>query len=259
MMGGLPLPAASRPNARPDRALDGPVDAPARQSAARTAGASLTTERQIAYWRRSGLVRPGGSELAQARAIAALRRAGISLPRIRAAADRLRESWSPGNADAPGFEPFCDGSALPDGPPMGLFQRAEASAHRPLAGGDGERPAETARFTVLAGELFIRHPDGAWEGDRQPGQLILDGILPLPGAPVADDVQNPTAYRGTEYGRTARPPGLTEGREVILWFLGRENARPQAASSPRTPAGPPDRRFTATRADASGRSAPDEA
>ena len=112
---------------------------------------------------------------------------------------------------------------------------------------------------MLAGELFIRHPDGAWEGDRQPGQLILDGVLPLPGAPVADDVQSPTGYRRTAYGRTARPPGLTEGREMILWFLGRENARPRAASSARTPAGLPDRPFTATGADDCGRTTPDEA
>ncbi|MBE3199629.1 hypothetical protein [Parafrankia irregularis] len=117
------------------------------------------TPSQLAYWRRSGLVRPGRGELTQARAVAALRRAGLSPRRIRAAAERLRVA-----ADL--------GAGQQDmGIAVGRGTGAPAISARP-----GPRPL---RFAVYGQELFVQRPDGAWEGDRAPGQLILDGIVPL--------------------------------------------------------------------------------
>ncbi|MBL7490117.1 hypothetical protein I6A60_36155 [Frankia sp. AgB1.9] len=205
MTGGSPLPAAGTRAAGADDGL--PQAGAGRTGNARS---GLTTERQIAYWRRSGLLRPGVNDLAQARTIAALRRAGISLARIRAAADRLRASWPDSRGDEPMFEPLSGGFGPSDGPATG-----------------------SARFAVVAGELFIRHPDGAWEGDRRPGQLVLDGILPLPGSPFA-------AEPGTGTGQTARRPSVSvthpraaPDRETILRFVTREDARPRSAPSGR--------------------------
>ncbi|CAO5243203.1 helix-turn-helix domain-containing protein [Frankia sp. AgKG'84/4] len=127
------------------------------------------TPRQVAHWRRTGLVRGGSRELADLRMIGALRRAGVSLGRIRAALDRGR---GPARADA---------------------------------------AADLARFAVYAGELYVRHPDGSWEGERRPGQLVLEGavpLLPVPGAVMADALTAPTPDgRAPRLGgtRAARP------------------------------------------------------
>ncbi|EFC85443.1 hypothetical protein [Parafrankia sp. EUN1f] len=117
------------------------------------------TPSQLAYWRRSGLVRPGRGELTQARAVAALRRAGLSPRRIRAAAERLRVG-----ADL--------GAGQQDvGIAAGRGTGAPARSARP--------GPVSLRFAVYGQELFVQRPGGAWEGDRAPGQLILDGIVPL--------------------------------------------------------------------------------
>ncbi|WP_045875949.1 helix-turn-helix domain-containing protein [Pseudofrankia sp. DC12] len=199
MTGGSPLPAAGTRDAGVGDGL-----APAGAGRTRSARAGLTTERQIAYWRRSGLLRPGVNDLAQARTIAALRRAGISVARIRAAADRLRASW-PASGGEPGFEPLSGGFGPPDGP-----------------------SSQEARFAVVAGELFIRHPDGGWEGDRRPGQLVLDGTVPLSGSPDA----GMPAPRSPVSGRR---PHAAPDREAILRFVSREDARPRPGPSDRGP------------------------
>jgi hypothetical protein len=199
MTGGSPLSAGC------PRDIGGehgpPPDEGARSSPAQpgTARTRLVTERQIAYWRRSGLVRPGTHDLAQARTVAALRRAGISLSRIRTAVDRLRTSWTAGFGPEPEFDPLSGGFALPDRP-----------------------GSQTACFAVVAGELFIRHPDGFWEGDRRPGQLILDGILPLPGSPACAE---PAAAAARPRPAVPHAPTAPD-RETIVRFVTREDARP---------------------------------
>ncbi len=71
--------------------------------------------------------------------------------------------------------------------------------------------ADPARFAVYAGELYVRHPDGSWEGDRRPGQLVLDGtvpLLPVPGSAMPDALAAPTPDgRAPRMGgtRAARP------------------------------------------------------
>jgi hypothetical protein len=137
---------------------------------------------------------------------AALRRAGISLTRIRAATDRLRASWTAAHGDEPTFEPLSNESVTPDRP-----------------------PAKTAVIAVLVGELFIRHPGGGWEGDRQPGQLILDGILPLPGNTDLEPDRNTLRPRPT----AAHPPASPD-RETIARFVARENGHrsPKTGTEP---------------------------
>ncbi|MBL7502173.1 MerR family transcriptional regulator [Frankia sp. CNm7] len=203
MTGGPSLPRSGEPLAGTPRAARGS----GRQGQRRAGSArrALTTERQIAYWRRSGLLRPGPTELAQARTIAALRRAGVSLTRIRAAADRLQASWA---AVDPTYDPLSSAaSPSPRGPAS-------------LSDGLASRTAGPSRLAVLGAELFIQHPDGTWEGDSQPGQLVLDGVLPLPGPPSSGPDRS-ERRPGTASTRR-RAPG--PDREAILQFLAREDA-----------------------------------
>ncbi|MEX5634776.1 hypothetical protein [Parafrankia sp. FMc2] len=165
-----------------------PASAPAVVGAALRPPASPVTPRQLAYWRRSGLVRPGRGELTQARAVAALRRAGLSPRQIRRAAERLR-----------------------------------------LLTGSG-RPG-TVRFAVYSQELFVQRAGGAWEGDRAPGQLILDGVVPLvmvdgvavgplPGGipPSATAPRSGSAAAPPRTPLRAGPAGVS-GRDQIRLFL----------------------------------------
>ena len=241
MMGGSVFPASG------ETAAPGPgenVAAGSTRQAPKMPRPHLTTERQIAYWRRSGLLRPGATELAQARTISALRRSGISLARIRAAADRLATSWTALHGHDTLVGAVAGGSPLPADP--------ESTA------------AGLPRFAVVGGELFIRHPDGTWEGDRRPGQLILDGVLPLPGCAPADVTAaemksgpdrasatlGPAGPSATRPDRVAgpsatRPDGVASGdvprrnrvpgldRDAILRFLAREDTH--ASPRPRTP------------------------
>ncbi|SNQ46862.1 conserved hypothetical protein [Frankia canadensis] len=158
---------------------------------------SRITPRQVAHWRRSGLVRDAGRDLTELRVIVALRRAGMSLGRIRAAFEHV----------------------------------AAAEAH-----------------AVYAGELYVRHPDGSWEGDRRPGQhprlrtrrgrLPDEAVLPA-GArrPPARGAaahggdrgigraagRRPHGRRGAPAGQRARPPG---GPDARLIATARQVGRP---------------------------------
>jgi hypothetical protein len=153
-----------------------------------------TTPRQVAYWRRSGLLSPDRGELAQTRTIAALRRAGMSVARIRAAADRWRTVPAPTCADTP--------AGAPSDTPTG--------------------PAGQRRFAVHGGELYVQHANGTWEGDRAPGQLVLDGILPL--QPMDGGIRGDG---GVDADLLARPPAAA-----------RRAAAPRAAARASLPATP---------------------
>ncbi|WP_242424260.1 hypothetical protein [Frankia sp. EI5c] len=156
-------------------------------AALEVAGAEHVTSSQLAHWRRSGLVRPGRGELTQARAIAALLRAGLSLRHIRGAVERLRL--------LPGPEP--------DGAPAGI--------QAPL------------RLAVHGQELFVQRADGGWEGDRAPGQLIIDGVValvPLDGVALGalpgglpHDGTDPAGLRPRSGPRRGRPDGPAGGSD----------------------------------------------
>ncbi|WP_420848554.1 DUF433 domain-containing protein [Protofrankia coriariae] len=40
-------------------------------------------------------------------------------------------------------------------------------------------PLSELRFSVRGNEICFQHPDGSWEGDRQPGQLVYSQVLQL--------------------------------------------------------------------------------
>jgi DNA-binding transcriptional MerR regulator len=42
-----------------------------------------------------------------------------------------------------------------------------------------EAPLRELRFAIAGNEIFFQHPDGTWEGDRSPDQVVLEHVLPL--------------------------------------------------------------------------------
>ncbi len=104
--------------------------------------------------------------------IGTLRRAGISLGRIRAALDRAAT-------------------------------RTDAATR-----GSGY---DVRRYAVYADELYIQYADGSWEGDRRPGQLVLDGMLPLRPIDVAL-VSAPSARSARSTVTRPAPPVRSLGR-----------------------------------------------
>jgi hypothetical protein len=61
--------------------------------------------------------------------------------------------------------------------------------------------AGAGRFAVYGTELYIQHRHGEWEGDKRPGQLVLDYVVPL--HPVDGTVLND--HLNTPFGKTAAP------------------------------------------------------
>jgi uncharacterized protein (DUF433 family) len=44
---------------------------------------------------------------------------------------------------------------------------------------DYETPLRELRFAVYGDEIYFQHPDGSWEGGRQPNQLVLRHVIPF--------------------------------------------------------------------------------
>lgn len=42
-----------------------------------------------------------------------------------------------------------------------------------------DAPLRELSFGVYAGQVYFQHPDGTWEGDRAPGQIVLKGAVPV--------------------------------------------------------------------------------
>jgi DNA-binding transcriptional MerR regulator len=40
-------------------------------------------------------------------------------------------------------------------------------------------PLRELRFAIHRDEVFFQHPDGSWEGDHVPGQIVLAHVIPL--------------------------------------------------------------------------------
>jgi DNA-binding transcriptional MerR regulator len=100
----------------------------------------------------------------------------------------------------------------------------------------GAAPLRELRFAVQGRELFVQHSSGAWEGDRRPGQLILDHVLPLQpvdgaAVPAYPPAETAAARRGGRPQPTGREPAspairaATDAGAVIRRYLAAERVR----------------------------------
>jgi uncharacterized protein (DUF433 family)/DNA-binding transcriptional MerR regulator len=72
-----------------------------------------------------------------------------------------------------------------------------------------DAPLRELRFGVYAGEVYFQHPDGTWEGDRAPGQIVLRGAVPVEG------FRNELLHRIAEGGRRPDEVGRVVRRRRV--------------------------------------------
>lgn len=72
-----------------------------------------------------------------------------------------------------------------------------------------ERPLAELRFAIEADQIYFQHPDGSWESDRRPGQVVLSHVIAL--EPLRQRIRD-TATAPRE--RALR--GSTEQRRNVL-------------------------------------------
>jgi uncharacterized protein (DUF433 family) len=126
-----------------DELLAAPIE-----TAARLAGVSV---RRVRYWDQTGLVSPRIKQPATARTTVRLYEFD-DLVELVVVATLLRERIS-------------------------LRHVRKLVAHLRRVG--YQAPLRELRYAVVGDEVFVMHADGTWEGDRQPGQIVLQHVLPL--------------------------------------------------------------------------------
>jgi hypothetical protein len=103
-----------------------------------------------------------------------------------------------------------------------------------------DAPLDELRFALHGRELYVSHLGGAWEGDRRPGQFILDHVVPLlvvDGALLAGlpSLAPITTATGGQVGMLGGRAGSTAGgrraipsdRDEIRAFLTRQDTARQ--------------------------------
>jgi uncharacterized protein (DUF433 family) len=65
-----------------------------------------------------------------------------------------------------------------------------------------DRQLTELRFDVQDRNLYFQHPDGAWEGGRRPGQIVLAEVILL--EEVRADLRRAAAERSREPGRVVK-------------------------------------------------------
>lgn len=66
------------------------------------------------------------------------------------------------------------------------------------------RPLTELRFAILAGQIYFQHPDGTWEHDVRPDQVVIHEVLDLEPlrARIAAGIQRPEEDAGRIETRT---------------------------------------------------------
>ncbi len=128
---------------RQDQLLASPADA-----AARIAGASA---RQLRYWDQIGLVTPSFERSLGPRSNVRLYGFGDLVDLVVVATLRR------------------EGISLPHVRKVVDYLRRHGY----------EVPLRELRYAVSGDEVFFQHPDGSWEGDRRPQQIVLRHVVPL--------------------------------------------------------------------------------
>jgi uncharacterized protein (DUF433 family) len=77
-----------------------------------------------------------------------------------------------------------------------------------------EAPLRELRFAVSGGQIYFQHPDGSWEGDHAPDQVVLWQVLDLE-AIKARIRRSIRPSRGPEAGHVERRRGVLGSKPVF--------------------------------------------
>lgn len=108
------------------------------------------SRRQLRYWSETGLLRPSISETLGPRTVVRLYSFADLLALLVAAS--LRQQFS-----------------LQHVRKIIEYLRAQGYA----------RPLTELRFAIDGNAVYFQHPDGSWEGERRPGQIVLSHVIEL--------------------------------------------------------------------------------
>jgi uncharacterized protein (DUF433 family) len=100
-----------------------------------------------------------------------------------------------------------------------------------------DAPLRELRFAVSGGHIYFQHPDGSWEGDQAPDQVVLQQVLDLE-AIKARIRRSVRPSREPAAGHVERRRGVFGGKPV---FVG--TRVPVAAVEPYLARGLPDERI----------------
>jgi DNA-binding transcriptional MerR regulator len=76
-----------------------------------------------------------------------------------------------------------------------------------------EAPLRELRFATVGREIYFQHPDGTWEGDLSPDQVILEKVLRLD--PLRARISRATERETQEAGRVERNRGVHASAPVF--------------------------------------------
>jgi len=82
-----------------------------------------------------------------------------------------------------------------------------------LRGQGYAKPLTEVRFAVHEKSVYIQHVDGSWEGDRQPGQLVMEQVLKL--APLRAKISSARKREPGTEGRVERRRGTLGYKDVF--------------------------------------------
>jgi len=69
------------------------------------------------------------------------------------------------------------------------------------------------RFAVVGRKLYFEHPDGNWEHDRRPGQIVLDQVLNL--EPMRAKISKAGARDKSTVGKVERRRGAMGSKPLV--------------------------------------------
>jgi uncharacterized protein (DUF433 family) len=74
-------------------------------------------------------------------------------------------------------------------------------------------PLTELRFAVAGRKLYFEHPDGNWEHDRRPGQIVLDQVLNL--APMRARIRKAVERDKASVGKVERRRGAMGSKPLV--------------------------------------------
>ncbi|HTZ23456.1 MAG TPA: DUF433 domain-containing protein [Streptosporangiaceae bacterium] len=76
-----------------------------------------------------------------------------------------------------------------------------------------EAPLRELKFATLGNEIYFQHPDGSWEGDLQPDQIVLEKTIRL--EPLRTRINNAARARDGQAGRIVTRRGVMGSKPIF--------------------------------------------